>query len=143
MIYRVDGYSFGEKIIADRYLMLKLLKANKKIKDFFVYPRFVLVKAYHKCPCCEAVSTDEVCKLCNSKTYSSKGITFPVDFLVCENDGRKIVEKVMEALILSHEFNMKKILYDQIYPHPLRIVVHNVRYRKTEKGWVSERHASV
>ena len=137
MRQKVDGYTFNTRAAANRYLALKNMRDRGEIKEVVVQPTFVLVKAYRKCPCCGVLSDNQVCELCETETYASGGITYYADFLVNKNDGSAVIEDVWKSLgTLSHEFNMKMILYDQIYATPIRIVVDGVPYRKTSKGWV-------
>ena len=144
MTYRLDGYDFHDNIEADRYLMLKHMKMNDKIKEFKVHPKVMLVQPYRRCPCCNVNMGDKMCKTCKTITYSSNGVRFYISFLVIENDDRKVLERVMSVSeTLSHEFNIKRILYDQICTLPFRIVIDNIRHVKTVKGWVKEHHASV
>jgi len=135
----VDGFTFACQMDADRYRTLKQMQARGEIKGFRAYPSYTLVKAYRKCPCCGKLSDEqEVCDLCGVETYASSGIKYYADFLVLENDGCETIEEVSNSLALSHEFNLKKILYDQLYSTPIRIVVDGVRYKKDVKGWRKE-----
>ena len=136
MAHKIDGYSFYSKGEADRYLALKMMKSKREIQDITVITEpYVLVKAYHKCPCCGKMSELTVCDLCGSRTYSSSGIVYRPNFLVRYNNGTEVIEDVMKSHKLSHEFNMKKILYDQLYTTPLHIIVYGKAYHKTERGW--------
>ena len=136
MSYRVDGHDFYSKGEADRYLHLKIMKLEKEIEDFKVVTKpYVLVKPYNKCTHCGKVSELAVCDLCGSRTYYSSGIVYRPDFLVYKNGGGMVIEDVMKSSKLSHEFNMKKILYDQLYTTPLHIIVEGKTYHKTERGW--------
>ena len=136
MAYKIDGYSFYSKGEADRYLHLKIMKSKREIQDFTVITEpYVLVKAYNKCTCCGKISNTAVCELCGSRTYSSSGIVYRPNFLVYDNTGKVVIEDVMKSPRLSHEFNMKKILYDQLYTTPLHIIVYGKAHHKTERGW--------
>ena len=137
MSYNIDGHSFYSKQEADRYLALKRMKSKGEIQDFNVIAKpYVLVKAYNKCTCCGKVSGLSVCDLCGSKTYFSSGIVYRPNFLVQQNNGGMVIEDVMKSHKLSHEWNMKKILYDQLYTTPVYIIVEGTPYHKTDKGWV-------
>jgi hypothetical protein len=137
----IDGYVFKNKMEVERYRMLKQMKERGIIQSFKINPKYTLVRPYNRCPCCGTLSEPkrEVCKLCETETYTSNGIQYYATFLVYEKSGRKTLEVVRESLRdFSHEFNMKSILYDQLYSVPIRIVVSNVRYLKTGKGWVED-----
>jgi hypothetical protein len=137
MSYNIDGHSFYSKAEADRYLALKRMKFKGEIQDFkVVIEPYVLVKAYNKCTTCGKLSSLTVCELCGSKTYSSSGIVYRPNFQVYDNAGKMVIEDVMKSHKLSHEWNMKKILYDQLYTTPIRIIVEEKAYHKTERGWV-------
>jgi len=137
MPVRIDGHSFRDKEEGDRYLELKRMVTDGEISKFTVVERSCkLVKGYHKCETCGAISDTTGCDTCGSKTYFSTGIQYHPSFIVYENDGKVVLEDVMRSLNMSHVWNLKKILYDLTYTAPLYVIVRGKRYRKTSMGWV-------
>jgi hypothetical protein len=137
MAYKVDGHSFTTEDEKERYLALKMMKANNEIRDFKVVVKpCVLVKGFHKCENCGTLSCTSRCDRCGSKAYFSTGIQYRPSFIVHELDGRFVVEDVMKSLQMSHVWNLKKVLYDLTYTVPVYVIVRGKRYHKTTSGWV-------
>jgi hypothetical protein len=96
----LDGYKFDSIAESRYYGNLKLLKAAKKIADFTVHPKYVLLSPYKH----------------HITGVTVKGVTYTADFLVTNLDGsQEVVDVKSEATRKKDAYILKKKMFETKY----------------------------
>lgn len=111
----IDGYKFDSKDEGKYYEYLKKLKAQEKILNFELQPKYELQPGFKK----------------NGKTY--RAITYAPDFLIYHLDG---TEELIDVKGMStQQGELRRKMFDYKYPElKLTWVARSLKYSST--GWI-------
>lgn len=111
----IDGYTFDSKDEGKYYEYLKKLKAQNKILNFELQPKYELQPGFKK----------------NGKTY--RAITYAPDFLIYHLDG---TEELIDVKGMStQQGELRKKIFDYKYPElKLTWLSRSLKYSST--GWI-------
>ncbi|MCW6075502.1 DUF1064 domain-containing protein [Clostridium sporogenes] len=111
----IDGYTFDSKDEGKYYEYLKKLKAQDKILNFELQPKYELQPGFKK----------------NGKTY--RAITYAPDFLIYHLDG---TEELIDVKGMStQQGELRKKIFDYKYPElKLTWLSRSLKYSST--GWI-------
>jgi hypothetical protein len=113
----LDGITFDSKDEARYYEYLKKLKAEEKILNFELQPKYELQQSFRK------------------YGKSHKAITYAPDFLVYHLDGSEELIDVKGTE--TQQGNMRRKMFDYRYPElKLTWVARNLKYGN-EDGWIN------